>query len=51
MNEQKIELTLSLINSVMQYLGTRPYAEVVALISAIQEQAAPQLSSDVSTAT
>lgn len=43
MNDQKIELSLSLINGIMQYLGTRPYQEVFPLISAIQEQATPQI--------
>lgn len=43
MNDQKIELSLSLINSVMQYLGTKPYQETYQLIQAIQEQAVPQV--------
>lgn len=42
-NDTKIELTLGLINGVLQYLGTRPYAEVFTLIQAIQEQATPQV--------
>lgn len=42
MNEQ-ITLTVPLVNGVLQYLGTRPYAEVAGLIQAIQEQAAPQV--------
>lgn len=40
---QKIELTLGLINGLLNYLGTRPYGEVAAVIQAIQEQAAPQV--------
>lgn len=43
MNDQKIELSLSLVNGVLQYLGTRPYGEVFQIISAIQEQASPQV--------
>jgi len=43
MNDTKIELTLSLLNAVLQYLGTRPYQEVYPLVQAIQEQATPQL--------
>lgn len=39
----KIEITLSLINGVLGYLGTRPYGEVFQLIQAIQEQAGPQV--------
>jgi len=38
-----IELSLSLVNGILQYLGTRPYGEVFQIISAIQEQAAPQV--------
>jgi hypothetical protein len=43
MSEQNITLTLSLLNGVMQYLGTRPYGEVFQLVQAIQEQAGPQV--------
>jgi hypothetical protein len=43
MNDQKIELNLSLINAILQYLGTRPYGEVFQLVQAIQAQAAPQV--------
>ena len=43
MNDTKIELTLPLINGILQYLGTRPYQEVFPLVQAIQEQATPQL--------
>ena len=43
MNDTKIELTLPLVNGILQYLGTRPYQEVFPLIQAIQEQATPQL--------
>ena len=43
MDNTKIELTLPLVNAVLQYLGTRPYQEVFPLVQAIQEQATPQL--------
>ena len=43
MNDQKIELTLNLVNGVLQYLATRPYQESAQLIQAIQEQAIPQM--------
>jgi hypothetical protein len=43
MNDQTINLTLPLVNGVLQYLGTRPYSEVFQLVQAIQEQAAPQV--------
>lgn len=43
MNDQKIELTLPLVNAILQYMGTRPFQEVFNLIQAIQEQATPQL--------
>ena len=43
MNDQKIEITLSLLNGVLQYLGSRPYGEVFQLVNAIHEQATPQI--------
>jgi len=43
MNEQHISLSLGLINGILQYLGTRPYAEVHTLIQTLQEQAIPQV--------
>jgi hypothetical protein len=43
MEEQNIALSLGLVNGVLQYLGSRPYAEVAQLIQAIQAQAIPQL--------
>lgn len=43
MNDQKIELSLGLINGILQYLGTKPYQETFQLIQAIQEQAIPQM--------
>lgn len=43
MNDQKIELSLPLINGILQYLGSRPYGEVFQLVNAIHEQATPQI--------
>jgi hypothetical protein len=43
MQDQDITLKLSLLNGVLNYLGTRPYGEVAPIIQAIQEQAAPQV--------
>jgi hypothetical protein len=39
----KIELTLNLVNGILQYLGTRPYAEVFPIVQEIQAQAMPQV--------
>ena len=43
MNDQKIELSLNLVNGVLQYLGTRPFSEVFMLVQEIQAQATPQV--------
>ena len=43
MNDKKIELSLSLVNAVLQYLGTRPYGEVFQIVQEIQAQAIPQV--------
>jgi hypothetical protein len=43
MNDTKINLTLNLVNAVLQYLGTRPYQEVFPLVQEIQAQAVPQI--------
>lgn len=42
MDEKKIELTVGVINGILQYLGSRPYQEVFMLIQAIQDQAKAQ---------
>lgn len=39
MNEQKIELSLGLINAIIGYLGKQPYEQVASLIAAIQQEA------------
>ena len=41
--DTKITLTVGLLNGVLQYLGSRPYQEVFALVQEIQKQAAAQL--------
>jgi hypothetical protein len=43
MNDTKINLTLNLVNGILQYMGTRPYAEVFAIVQEIQKQAVPQV--------
>jgi hypothetical protein len=40
---KQITLTLDLVNALMNYIGTRPYAEVHQLIAEVQRQAAPQV--------
>jgi hypothetical protein len=42
-NDTPITLTLPLVNAILQYLGTRPYAEVFPLVAEIQAQATPQV--------
>ena len=43
MEDKKIELSLSLVSGILNYLGTRPYQEVFTLVQTIQEQAIPQV--------
>ena len=43
MNDKQIQLSLPLVNAVLQYLGTRPYQEVFPLVQELQKQAAPQV--------
>ena len=43
MNDTKINLTLNLVNGILQYLGTRPYGEVFQIVQEIQAQAIPQV--------
>jgi hypothetical protein len=37
-----IKLSTQLVNSILQYLGSKPYAEVFQLIEAIQKEAQAQ---------
>ena len=43
MNDQKVEITLNLVNGLLGYLGSRPYVEVADLILAIREQVTSQV--------
>lgn len=43
MNNQKVELNLNLVNGILQYLGSKPFNEVVDLINSIREQVTPQI--------
>ena len=43
MNDQKVEVSLSLMNGVLQYLGTKPFQEVFQVVNAIHEQVTPQI--------
>lgn len=39
---QKIELTIDLVNALLNYLGSRPFVEVANLINRVQEEAKGQ---------
>ena len=41
--QPKVEITVELLNAVLNYLGTKPFVEVAGLINGIQEQARGQL--------
>ena len=43
----KLELTLDEVNGVLQALGNMPYAQVVALVENIKNQAIPQVPAPV----
>jgi hypothetical protein len=43
MNDQKVEISLSLANAVLQYLGKKPFEEVFQIVNAIHEQVTPQI--------
>lgn len=43
MQDQKVEVTLNLVNGLMNYLGSRPFVEVADMIMAIREQVTPQI--------
>jgi hypothetical protein len=38
----KAHLSINLLNAILQYLGQRPYVEVVGLIKAIEQEAQAQ---------
>jgi len=41
--DQKVEVTLNLVNGLLNYLGSRPFVEVADLIMAVREQVTPQI--------
>jgi len=41
--QPKIEISVELLNAILNYLGTKPFVEVAGLINGIQEQAKGQL--------
>ena len=43
MNDQKVEVSLSLMNGVLQYLGSKPFQEVFQLVNAIHGEVQPQI--------
>ena len=43
--QPKIEISVELLNAILNYLGTKPFAEVAGFINAIQEQAKGQVPS------
>jgi len=43
MNDKTVNLPLSLLDNLLQYLGTKPYAEVYQLVAAMQQAVTPQL--------
>lgn len=40
---KQVNISLDYANAVLQYLGTKPYAEVAGLIAELQKQVGPQL--------
>lgn len=46
MNSNKISLTVELLNTIIQYLGTKPYQEVFTMVQQIQEQASQAAKND-----
>ena len=38
----ELKLSTTLVNSILQYLGTRPFVEVANLITSVQQEAAAQ---------
>ena len=40
---EKVTLSTNLVNAILQYLGTRPYADVFQFVEAIQKEAKEQL--------
>jgi hypothetical protein len=40
---ENLQISTQLLNGILAYLGTRPYQEVFQLVSAIQQEAQPQV--------
>ena len=38
----KVELTTGLVNTIIQYLASRPYAEVAGIIERVQQELKPK---------
>ena len=45
---EKINLSTNLVNTILQYLGTKPYLEVANIISNIQQEAQGQVEEKIS---
>lgn len=45
---ETINVPVSLINAILQYLGSRPYVEVANLIAGVQQAATPQAKEEAS---
>ena len=43
----EIKLSTNLVNSILQYLGSKPFAEVAGIIAAIQKEAQAQQEQDL----
>ena len=43
MNDQDVSLKISLVNGILNYLGTRPYVEVFQIVQELQAQVVPQV--------
>jgi hypothetical protein len=39
---EKVTLSTNLVNGIMQYLGTKPFAEVAQMIGAVQQEVQAQ---------
>ena len=43
---QKVELSTALVNTIVQYLANRPYAEVAGIIERVQQELKPKEAAD-----
>ena len=43
MNDQNVTLKLSLVNAILQYMGTKPFQEVFQLVQEVQNAVVPQI--------